>query len=287
MRTAGRGWPQMPRDLAISSMRGTMWTYDAEGVRRYPMQAASKVSESLDVLAQVEGMMLVRSGSLWVPIAPGDTTGKVLTWNNATKLPTWEDAGGAGGFYTPPSVGDFTTGVNASGASFVQAPTGPAVFIRPNPNATNRMNGFVKSLPSPPMTYILGCHWVGTTAQDAGPCLIVGDSSAGKYITLGCNRTNQRMEIEGMVDKWNSPTSHNSEPGQANQVHNGPVFYTLEDNGTTFTFRYGAEAAGWTTLLSESRTAFLSSPDVIGMGFRNRGFDTRFSRAIFIHWDES
>lgn len=66
---AREGTALLPRDLAFMMLAGTMFIVIHENGRvSYPMQIVSKVSESLDALSQVPGMMLVRGLEFWEPV---------------------------------------------------------------------------------------------------------------------------------------------------------------------------------------------------------------------------
>lgn len=69
---ATKGTPFYPRDVLTMTHYGTLfWFLGDDGRRIYSMSNAQTVSESLDVLSQIEGSILTRSGGLWVPVDPG------------------------------------------------------------------------------------------------------------------------------------------------------------------------------------------------------------------------
>lgn len=79
------------RDVLTCVMYGTMWALVLPNGREvWPVQAQTKVSESLDVLGNDEGVILVRSDGLWIALQPG-TEGQVLTAHGSGVMPTWED----------------------------------------------------------------------------------------------------------------------------------------------------------------------------------------------------
>ena len=104
-----------PRDVLLSAMKGRLYSWhDRAGKVWHSMQARQDISESLDVLAQDEGSLLVRFSDFWRRVA--DTTvGDVLTFKGAGIPPEWETpAGGdnylggalvrASGTYTLPTA---------------------------------------------------------------------------------------------------------------------------------------------------------------------------------------
>jgi hypothetical protein len=90
-----------PRDIWAASMHGTLWALTTdEGVTIYPMQAVEKVSESLDVIAQFPGSLLVRGEKLWFALTPG-APGQILSLSGDPPMPTWTDPPGAGDLDRP------------------------------------------------------------------------------------------------------------------------------------------------------------------------------------------
>lgn len=85
-----QGTPLQPRDFLISAMYGRLFAIDFEdGFTRYSMTARLDASRALDILAQLEGSVLVRSGDLWIPAANG-SLGRVLTHQGASATPAWQ-----------------------------------------------------------------------------------------------------------------------------------------------------------------------------------------------------
>jgi len=87
-----------PRDILLAAMRGRLYSWwDQTGNRWHSMAAIQDISDSLDVLAQAVGSVLVRSTDRWraPPVgAPGD----VLTHMGPAAGAEWQPAAGGGGF---------------------------------------------------------------------------------------------------------------------------------------------------------------------------------------------
>lgn len=93
--TAGTGL--YPRDVLLSAMRGRLWHWaDSSGWKWYSMAAIGDISESLDVLAQTLGDVLVRAGDRWRSAGSGDLD-DVLTHQGPDNPPAWLPGGGGGG----------------------------------------------------------------------------------------------------------------------------------------------------------------------------------------------
>jgi hypothetical protein len=83
----------MPRDLFISAARGRAFLLQDElGRKYYPMAFRQDVSDSLDSIGQLPGMMLARGTDLWVPIQPG-SPGQLLRYVDDDNPPEWSSSG--------------------------------------------------------------------------------------------------------------------------------------------------------------------------------------------------
>ena len=87
-----------PRDVMLSAMRGRLyWWADETGWKWFPMAAIQDVSDSLDVLAQSIGSVLIRAVDRWRAPDPG-SPGDVLTYQGSEAGPEWQPPAGGGGF---------------------------------------------------------------------------------------------------------------------------------------------------------------------------------------------
>lgn len=78
-----------PRDVLLMAMRGRLYNWvDSDGWRWYSMAAIGDISNSLDVLGQTVGDILVRAVDRWRPPAPGGA-GQVLTNQGPGAPPIW------------------------------------------------------------------------------------------------------------------------------------------------------------------------------------------------------
>ena len=90
------GTPLYPRDVLLAAMRGRLYSWvDETGWRWFPVAAQGDVSESLDVLAQTIGSVLVRAVDRWRSPPAGDVD-DVLTYKGALTPPVWQAPGGGG-----------------------------------------------------------------------------------------------------------------------------------------------------------------------------------------------
>lgn len=86
-----------PRDVLLAAMRGRLYHWvDETGWKWYSMAAIGDISESLDVLAQQIGSVLVRATDRWRSPPPG-ALDDVLTYKGDALPPVWQAPGGGGG----------------------------------------------------------------------------------------------------------------------------------------------------------------------------------------------
>ena len=277
----------MARDIALASMRGTLWSYtNDEGFLRYPMQAYSKISESLNVVTRIPGALLVRGPELWTYVEPGIADGLVLTWDDATQLPKWATPTG-GGAYTPPLVADFPTIVGSPAATTAQASTGPLVLRRAVADATSRIAGAMRPLAAPPRTYTFAVRISAQLITNRRFGLIVRDSATDRcacavYLHL-LPTSVPRLQWE----TWNTTALFNASVIFRDYTPTTPVFLRLHDDGTNFRIDYSADAGNWATLTTVARNAWLANPDQIGFGLGSAAVETIESTVAAIHYTEA
>jgi hypothetical protein len=93
--TAGSG--MYPRDIMLSAMRGRLYSWvDQRGKKWHSMAAIQDISDSLDVLAQSVGSVLVRAVDRWRSPDPGDFN-DVLTYKGELLPAVWQAVSGGGG----------------------------------------------------------------------------------------------------------------------------------------------------------------------------------------------
>ena len=84
-----------PRDIMLRAIRGRyLWFTDQDGKAWYPMAAIQDVSDTLDILAQAVGSVLVRAVDRWRPAGPAvPVVGQALTYQGAGLPPLWQTPG--------------------------------------------------------------------------------------------------------------------------------------------------------------------------------------------------
>jgi len=283
---AGRGQPQFPRDLAVASMRGTLWSYrSSEGMVRYPMAAYSKVSASLDTIAQLPGSILYRGKLLWEYVTAPSGDNYVLAWNDAAKVPLWAQlVSGAG--YSPPDPDDFPTLVSATTMALEQSPTGPLVLVREPNNATANCGLALRALRPPPAAYTFGLRVAAQHGNGRGAVIVVRDSSSGKFLSFSWLYTTSSSVPALVIERWNSENGTALGVTSRAFLATAPLFLRIEDDGTDFHFLVSADAAGWCELGTHPRTSFTAAPDQIGFGLRTAFVENIPSSVSVIHFLE-
>ena len=284
---AGRGMPQMPRDLAVASMRGTLWSYaTTEGFTRYSMATYSRVSASLDVLAQLPGSMLVRGADLWSYVPASDAGGKILTWDAATGLPTWQTPGAEAG-YTPPAVADFATLVGTPAPTLEQATSGPLVLRRTPAGAATALGAALRALAAPPMTYTFGLRALAQNVTGRRVGIVLRDSATGRmlaclylYITI----TSQPIL---RVERWTDLVTSGIAMTSMTTFPTSPIFIRIHDDGTNFRFDYSADLGNWATLSTQARTSWVANPDQIGIAIASAAAEGFDSTVAVLHYNEA
>ncbi len=91
-----KGTGVYPRDVLLMAMRGTLYTWaDPSGWKWYSMASIQGISDSLDVLAQTIGSVLVRSTDRW-RTPPAGAIDDVLTYKGPLASPVWQAPAGGG-----------------------------------------------------------------------------------------------------------------------------------------------------------------------------------------------
>lgn len=286
IRTASRGQPQMARDIALASMRGTLWSYtNDEGFLRYPMQAYSKISESLNVITRVPGALLVRGPELWTFVEPGISDGLVLTWNDTAQLPQWATPTGAGA-YAPPLVADFPTIVGSPAATTAQASTGPLVLRRAVADVTSRIAGALRPLAAPPRTYTFALRISAQLVTNRRFGIIVRDSATDRCVCAVYLHLLPTSVPRLQWEQWTNTALFHTAVFFRDYTPTTPVFLRLHDDGTNFRIDYSADAGNWATLTTVARNAWCAHPNQIGFGLGSAAVETIESTVAALHYHE-
>ena len=86
-----------PRDVLLKAMRGRLYHFtDQDGNKWFPMAGIQDISDTLDMLAQNIGSVLVRAVDRWRAAGPpSPSVGDALTYQGPLNPPAWGPVGGA------------------------------------------------------------------------------------------------------------------------------------------------------------------------------------------------
>lgn len=91
------GTPYLWRDLIYMATAGRLgWFTDDQNRKVFSLAARTTTSDILDVISQIPGSMLYRTGEWWDVVLPGNP-GDVLTFTDADQVPSWQPGGAGGG----------------------------------------------------------------------------------------------------------------------------------------------------------------------------------------------
>lgn len=283
-RKAARGSPQMPRDLFIAAARGRLWMLTLEdGTKVYPMCAYRDVSESLDVLSQVKGSLLVRSGELWIPVPIPDHK-TVLTFDMALGLPEWQDTTGASSNYSAPLAAAFTLLTGSPAPTLAQAPPGPLVLGRAPASASPRIGAALHVLSAVPRRYTFGLRHFSQLLTNNAWGLVLRDHATGRLITFSYRMITPSSAPQLNVDYWTNDTLFASTPLFRVVTHQNTLFLRITDSGGNFIFAASADDANYATVATLSRTAWLANPSHVGFQVTSGAIEALASALAAFHY---
>lgn len=163
-----------------------------------------------------------------------------------------------------------TVAVNANGGVSIISPS-------------NGVRARVKALPTPPFTITAAflMHFYKATDQEAG--ILLRQSSDGKLFSLGFYSNNTAVGV-GSRDYTSvtvvSATNANFDQPSAF----GLVWLQLTDNNTNNILKWSYDGYTWQTLLTESRTAFITADQV---GFYARTTNSNSCTATMLSWTQT
>lgn len=114
--------------------------------------------------------------------------------------------------------------------------------------------------------YIDPTYFTPISSQYSGYGVCLRESSSGKFITLGIlDASSASASINTMVSEWTGATGPASHIASTTAPTVWPPMWGIVDDGTNHTFRWSYNGLDWTTTLTQSRTAFLTAADQVGI----------------------
>lgn len=275
---AVKGTPLLPRDIMTMQMGNRMFMIStADGRKIYPVIAMTEVSESLDVISQIPGSMLIRGPQFWYGILPGPA-GYVLTSTGEDAEPVWAAGGGGGGNGYDYSFGlserkqpfktDFTW-ENSGTYTFSQDDLANGLHAKIEGAAGGAIanNHGIRGLKDAPS---------GDFSVVAQFSLLAAKSACQAGIVIKDTTTN-RMQIFSMGQTSADPRSYRGQ--YADWTWNSdadlvtwrtpsvvPYWIRLDRVGSNLRWYVGADGTMWEPVASFTATTWLASLDKIGIG---------------------
>lgn len=178
---------------------------------------------------------------------------------------------------TRPRNGDFsdintpTVAVNANGGVSIISGSSGGVRAR------------VKTLPTPPFTITAAflMHFYKATDQEAG--ILLRQTSDGKLFSHGFYSNNTAVGVASR-DYTNVTTVSGTNANFDQPSTFGLVWLQLTDNNTNNILKWGYDGYTWQTLLTESRTMFITADQV---GFYARTTNSNSCTATMVSWAQT
>lgn len=195
------GTPLLPRDLMMQILYGRLFAVKLpDGRRIYPMAARQDISESLDILGQVPGMILIRGEDFWEQLALGDPF-SLLSVNAAGDAVEWIDAATVQGI----ASATINTLGNRNNAAYGDLATvGPSVTLVTGTEALVTLSCIIqKNAGGAGFNGWCSVAVSGSTTLAAADANSIDSSSPGGGFDVTCSRT---FKLTGLTPGSNTFT---------------------------------------------------------------------------------
>lgn len=268
-REAVKGTPLLPRDLMIQVMYNRFATLNLEDGRRiFPMTAVQDVSESFDVIAQLQGEMMARGEYFWQPITAGQP-GQVLTFGNVGQLPAWTaPAGGAGAYERTrviPLAAHFTLDNPGSGGALATM-TDTAYglqLVAPASNGGFRFARLGVAMPAPPWSIMVRSTQVNpyTSNGKTECCLLLRNTANSRIIAF--SEINNGFTIQ----RYSSYSAFVSNilATQFAQALPSTRWKRIRFTGSQIFFGFSPDGEAWAEVQVENLATYILAIDQVGV----------------------
>jgi hypothetical protein len=250
------------------SVDGTYWT----------LLYSESITAFTPSLNQVGfGLHIAHSSGAWNTATTGDDVLMHVFYYNDDSLPASSRVIG-GVPLSIPSITQFqpvssTTalfGANSGSAAITQSPNG-VVITMPGTSNLITVRTDIATYPTPPVSFVFGMKFadVGTAA---GSTVVMLDGSAGSNKMILLAWVNGTIYVEHQTYTSTS-TALVSTPFQGS-MSGSPGYFGIYDDGTNLNFQVGNDPYALSTIYSESRTAYLTTPGKVGVFLQGSGAGT-------------
>lgn len=246
-------------------------SYTAQGSKVLRVNAGATavefVTEStvLDSIGSVQGNVLYRNASSWVPLAPG-TAGQVLTSGGPAANVSWAAGGGGGGqhkyeaFGAVPLAADFTA-VN----NHLSTLTDGSLNLFVSYNGVAGAGGhelWVKTAPAPPYDVYMRAKWWASN-DDAQCCLVIRNSGTGGFYQVGRYVFNSGFGHGILLQYFTNPTTFGGSSSTWT-FPSAPDWFRISNDGTNLKFYISADGTSWSLLNTLLLSSLLITGDQVG-----------------------
>jgi hypothetical protein len=266
-----RGTQYVPRDVLMLAMTGKLYEiHDTTGtIWSSWRMTVPNVQDVLEQLTNTPGAIIVRGGTFWEWITPGNAS-DVLTMVDG--MPDWapsQSGGGGGGgeaygLVTPtaPVPADFSLEPDSAGTAVVTPFASFGFTMRQAATSGTHLSLFGRAVPAgTPWSVTIGVRMVAKPNLNffnAG--LYLRKSGNAKLLTIGGSMRAGSMPIT--VTKWNSATSFSAD--QYTGTTNGalvvqPLWYRVTWDGTNYTFQISVDGLSFETIQVMTTTSWLTA----------------------------
>ena len=174
------------------------------------------------------------------------------------------------GTLTDPIAGNFSTWFNQGTSSLVDH-TGAISLITPGAGSGQNMHAIGQTAPATPWTIAARILPQAMAKNYHSAGVFVGDNSSGRLLTCTFDADNTIQPAE-----WTTGTSFNGGAGDTAPAGWAWPWFKITDNASVITFSISQSglASTWVELYSASRTAWLSTPDRVGICAQDRNTAT-------------
>jgi len=282
--------PFLPRDFWTMNAYGRFIALEQEGgATMYPERAVFDVSQSLDILGQTPGGVLIRQGKYWQNLPPGPD-GFVLTSKGETDFPAWEAPTGGGGgnpYLEPPTLDLFPTEDRMSVLDAIDSQQTGVAF---KADGLSTKTAYAMQPWDAGSTYVEGAFEdIGASGRNVQVSICLADSTSKKLYRCGL-----RFEGVGNNAEYDASIYSNYETGSFSSIATrgafqtrGNVFFRITKSGNDLTFAFGSDPDALIEFDTVTDSGFASGVDLCGLHIFSQGINALPGTGRIIHWKQA
>lgn len=184
--------------------------------------------------------------------------------------------------FTPPAASAFT----AAGSATLTDAT-ERLLVTGSASGNMRGASYNTSVPGVAYSIVAALGFIGVNNSSDSALFGIGLTDGTKYRNLYFG-TGSSQNGAIVVDSWNTVSSFNTTTLSRRSSMNGGLYYLkiTDDLSTTRTFQISNNGLDWLTLMSESRTTFLT-PTKATLAYYNNGSASGNATGIVYHFKQA